>query len=99
MRLDKTRIVLAKKKEENDKILAEVSISSNAQVTAANEKETELLKRIAEFLNTSVESISDEQPGNSKFIRTLFSPLFRPTDETMSQRVRVRRSRQHGKGK
>ena len=99
MRLDKTRNVLAKKKEENDKILAEVSISSNAQVTAANEKETELLKRIAEFLNTSVESISDEQPGNSEFIRTLFSPLFRPTDETMSQRVRVRRSRQHGKGK
>ena len=70
MRLDKTRNVLAKKKEENDKILAEVSISSNAQVTAANDKETELLKRIAEFLNTSVESISDEQPGNSKFRKT-----------------------------
>merc|ERR1719173_56124 len=62
VRLDKTRNVLAKKKEENDKILAEVSIFSNAQVTAANDKESELLKRIAEFLNTSVESISDEQP-------------------------------------
>ena len=67
MRLDKTRNILAKKKEENDKILAEVSISSNAQVTAANDKETELLKRIAEFLNTSVESISDEQPGKLDF--------------------------------
>ena len=67
MRLDKTKNVLAKKKEENDKILAEVSISSNAQVTAANDKESELLKRIAEFLNTSVESISDEQPGDFEF--------------------------------
>ena len=67
VRLNKTKEVLAKKKEENDKILAEVSISSNAQVTAANDKETELLKRIAKFLNTSVESISDEQPGNLNF--------------------------------
>ena len=67
VRLDKTKNVLAKKKEENDKILAGVSISSNAQVTAANDKESELLKRIAEFLNTSVESISDEQPGDFEF--------------------------------
>ena len=76
VRLKKTKDLLAKKKEENDKILAEVSISSNAQVTAANDKETELLKRIAKFLNTSVESISDKQPGNVNFRKNKsYSPI------------------------
>ena len=73
MRLENAKGTLAKKKEQNDKILAEVSISSNAQVTVANEKETELLKRIAKFLNTSVDSITDEQPGSSTFNETLFN--------------------------
>ena len=90
MRLKKTKDLLAKKKEENDMILAEVSISSNAQVTAANDKETELLKRIAKFLNTSVESISDKQPGNLNFRKINLTPQFRPTDKAMSQRARVR---------
>ena len=63
LKVDVKRKELSRMKENNERELAEISISSNAQVTAANEKETELVAQIAKFLNVSVESIADEEQG------------------------------------
>ena len=48
---------------ENEKVLAEISISANGQVNQANEKEHQLLNEIANFLGTTVESVSEDDFG------------------------------------
>merc|ERR1712106_121330 len=59
-KVDEKRKELSKKRDNNERHLAEISISSNAQVTAANEKEKELVAKIAKFLSVDIDSIADE---------------------------------------
>ena len=65
-KISETRAQLDAKMVENEKVLAEISISANGQVNQANEKESHLLNEIASFLGTTVEAVSEEDFG--KFI-------------------------------
>ena len=94
VRIDEKRQELSRKKEDNERELAEISITSNAKVTAANEKEVELVAQIAKFLNVSVESIVDEGQGRSllKGVVHLVS-VFRCVDQQVSSGAGICRGR------
>ena len=63
LKIAETRLQLDAKMVENEKVLAEISISANGQVNQANEKESHLLNEIANFLGTTVESVSEDDFG------------------------------------
>ena len=62
-KISETRAQLDAKMVENEKVLAEISISANGQVNQANEKESHLLSEIASFLGTTVEAVAEEDFG------------------------------------
>ena len=62
-----TRAQLDAKMVENEKVLAEISISANGQVNQANEKESHLLSEIASFLGTTVEAVAEEDFGKFSY--------------------------------